>query len=126
MGVPEIAVEGLRLAGVVAERKVELAGARVRRSRQFIPRVPMEWFRRACGLPGKAVVVALAAWYRSKRERSPTVILSQAGLSELGVSRQAKYRALRHLEAEGLVEVRRRGRKSPEVTVIPPAGPAGR
>jgi hypothetical protein len=126
MGTREIDVEGLRLAGAVAERKVELPGARARRSRQFIPPVPMEWFRRACRLPGKALVVALAAWYRSKRQGSPTVVLTQAGLSELGVSRQAKYRALRRLEEAGLLTVRRRGHKSPEVTVIPPAGPAGR
>jgi hypothetical protein len=119
-------VEGLRLCGGAGERRVELTSVRARRSQQFIPPVPMEWFRRACRLPGKAVVVALAAWYRSKRERSSTVILSQAGLSELGVSRQAKYRALRHLEEAGLVAVRRRGHKSPEVTVIPPTGPAGR
>jgi DNA-binding transcriptional ArsR family regulator len=119
-------VEGLRLPEVVAEKKVELTTVRARRARQFIPPVPMEWFRRACLLPGKALVVALVAWYRSKVERSPTVILTQTGLSELGVSRQAKYRALRRLEEAGLVTVRRRGHKSPEVTVIAPAGPAGR
>ena len=122
MGTCEIDVEGLRLPAVVAEKKVELTTVRARRSRQFIPPVPMEWFRRACRLPGKAVVVALAAWYRSKRQGSATVVLSQAGLSELGVSRQAKYRALRRLEEAGLVAVRRRGHKSPEVTVIPPGG----
>jgi hypothetical protein len=105
----------------VGERKVELASVRHRRRDRFIPPMPFEWFRRACLLPGKAAILAAALWYLSRRRGSATVRLSQASLNEFGISRQARYRALRSLEEAGLVTVRRRDRKNPEVTVLLPA-----
>jgi len=104
----------------VAEVKVELASVSRKRAGRFIPPMPLAWFQRACRLPGKAALVAVIVWYRWRLAKSATFVLSQAALGEFGVSRQAKYRALEALEAEGLITVRRRHSRNPEVTVLPP------
>jgi hypothetical protein len=44
--------------------------------------------------------------------------LANEGLEQLGVTRQAKYRALVDLKRLGLIELKNRGRKSPEVTIL--------
>jgi hypothetical protein len=106
-------------AGRPAEERVELPSTRRRQAQRFIPAMPLSWFQRACRLPGKAPLVAVLLWYRSRLERSATVTLSQAFLGQFGVSRQAKYRALESLEAAGLVALRRRSHKNPEVTLLP-------
>jgi hypothetical protein len=83
----------------------------------------MPWFDRACVLPGKALAVGMVLWYLARRSRSSTVVLTQAALTQHGISRWEKYAALNALESTGLVTVRRRGKKNPEVTVLdPPAG----
>jgi hypothetical protein len=104
----------------IGERKVELPTARRRRNSRFIPPMPFEWFRQACLLPGKAVILAVAIWYLSKRQQSTTILLAQTTLHEFGISRQAKYRALPKLQAAGLITVQSRGRKNPQVTILTP------
>jgi hypothetical protein len=105
---------------VIPEKKVELPTTRRIRSGRFIPPMPMEWFRRACRLPGKAGLMAVVVWYLSKVRKSDTVTLSQATLDEFSISRQAKYRALERMESAGLVRVECRHRKNPVVTVLAP------
>src|SRR5262249_32415648 len=102
-------------------RKVELTTTRARRKSRFIPPMHFDWFSRACRLPGKAAALAAALWYFSRRQGSDTVHLTQAGLNEFGISRQAKYRGLLSLERAGLISVRRNGRKNPDVTILTPA-----
>ena len=114
--------DGLRLAttgGPVGGRKVELNVMRERRERRFIPPMPYQWFLRACRLPGKAAILAAVLWYLHKLRRENPVRLTQVTLNDFGVSRQAKYRGLRHLEQAGLITVNRRNRKNPEVTLVP-------
>jgi hypothetical protein len=116
--------EALPLAGEddpAAERRVELATVRRRKGGRFVAPVPLAWFQRACRLPGKALAVALVVWHLARMRKTDTVRLTQAALNEFGVSRQAKYRGLRSLEAAGLVSVRRRAHRNPEVTVLGPA-----
>ena len=102
------------------ETKVELASVRRKVASRFVPPMPLSWFQRACRLPGKASIVATAAWYRSKLAGRGEFALSQAALTEFGVSRQARYRALEALEGAGLISVRRRPHRNPLVTVLVP------
>jgi hypothetical protein len=80
--------------------------------------MPLSWFQGACRLPGKATVLAVVLWYTSRLKRSKTFVLTQARLGGFGISRHAKYRALKALENAGLIAVTRRSRKSPEITLL--------
>ena len=102
----------------VAEKKVELATARRRRAGRFVAPMPLEWFRLACRLPGKAAALAVVIWHLARLRKSDTLVLTQTSLDEFGISRQAKYRALERLEAAGLIAVQRRDKKNPQVTVL--------
>jgi hypothetical protein len=62
-----------------------------------------------------AVVIELA--YQVFKTHKPEVLLSNSMLRSVGISYQAKLRALRQLEAAGMITVDWRGRKSPLVTV---------
>jgi hypothetical protein len=62
--------------------------------------------------------LAVVLWYTSRLKRSKTFVLTQARLVGFGISRHAKYRALKALEDAGLIAVSRRNRKSPEVTLL--------
>lgn len=44
--------------------------------------------------------------------------LANTALAKRGVNRKAKYRALDELERRGVIKVKRRPRKSPEITVL--------
>src|SRR5262245_34918402 len=117
--------ESLRLvpdSQPVAERKVELAAVRRRRAGRCVAPMPLEWFRLACRLPGKAAALAVVIWHLARLRKSDTLILTQTSLDEFGISRQAKYRALRSLESAGLITVQRRDKKNPQVTVLRPSG----
>ncbi len=64
-----------------------------------------------------AVLVELA--YQAFRTHRSQVPLANSALQSVGVSRQAKVRALRRLEADGMVAVDWRGaRKTPLVTLL--------
>jgi hypothetical protein len=102
----------------IPARKVELTTTARRKAAKFIPPMPLDWYQRACRLRGKAPVVATVLWYLSRLKKSKTIVLSQTRLNEFGITRQAKYRALRALESAGLVKVHPRGRKSSEVTLL--------
>ena len=102
---------------LVPTRRVESQRDRRRRT-HFIPPVPLGWFDRACVLPGKALAVGLILWRLATMRHTDTVTLTQAALKQHGLGRWVKYDALRSLERAGLVSVRRRDRKSPEVTLL--------
>jgi DNA-binding MarR family transcriptional regulator len=78
----------------------------------------LDWLQRASNLPGKALHVALAIRYRCAVERTRTVKLASALLRKFGVERDAKARALRQLEAAGLIRVSRQRGRNPFVTVL--------
>ena len=64
-----------------------------------------------------AVLVELA--YQAFKTHQNVVPLANARLQSVGVGPDAKVRALRHLEADGLVSVDwRGGRKTPHVTLL--------
>jgi predicted ArsR family transcriptional regulator len=69
-------------------------------------------------LPGKALQVALLLRFQAGLKRSNVVRFNQAqGGREMGVSESAARRAVRELEAAGLVSVRRKPGRAAEVTL---------
>jgi hypothetical protein len=65
----------------------------------------------ASRLPGKALALFLAVHHQSALTGKPSVTLPARLLADLGISRDAKARGLKHLEQAGLVTVQRsRGR----------------
>ncbi len=68
-------------------------------------------------LAGKALAVYLTVRHRADLTRSTAVTLPASLMRELGVSTDAKARALRQLEAAGLVGVERRQGRPPIITI---------
>ena len=65
-----------------------------------------------------ALAVAVELAYQVFKTHKPEVALSNSMLRSVGVSHWAKIRALRQLEAAGMVSVDWRARKTPLVTVL--------
>jgi hypothetical protein len=63
-----------------------------------------------------AVLVELA--YQAFKTHKNPVPLTNAALRSVGIRRDAKLRALRQLEADELIAVEWRGRKSPLITIL--------
>jgi len=79
--------------------------------------VPLWWLGRAAVLPGKALAVGIALWYRKGVTDRDIVRPSWKLWEKFGIGRHAAYRALRNLEAAGLVAVERQVGKNPTVTI---------
>jgi hypothetical protein len=79
--------------------------------------IPWPWLETAARLPGKTLALALWLWREAgwRRRRTFPVCLSRVGL---GVSVYAARRALRALEAAGLVSAVRHAGRCPEVTLL--------
>lgn len=80
--------------------------------------IPLDWLTRAARLPGKALPVALALWFRAGVDRQAGVGLSTVLCQSFGVDRYAKRRALFALEQAGLIQVERQRGKNPRVTLL--------
>lgn len=79
--------------------------------------VPIWWLAVAAELPGKALAVGLALWYRKGIIDAETVRPSWKLWKMLGIGRHAARRGLANLEAAGLVTVERKVGKNPLVTI---------
>jgi hypothetical protein len=66
----------------------------------------------------KALLVGLALWHLKGLRKADTVVVSNLMLQEWGVQPDAKTRALRKLEKVGLIRIERRGKRSPQVTLV--------
>ena len=91
-----------------------------KRESQFAP-VGLEWaaeIAKRTRSPAFAVKIALA--YMIWRTGSHTFSLTNTLLDRLGVSREGKRRALANLERDGVIQVEKRGRRAPIVTVLVP------
>lgn len=89
------------------------------RSKQFLKGpVPWDWLAAASRLPGKCAQVGLVLWFLSGLRKSRTVRLGNKFTGELGVSRDAKRRALNRLENARLISVKRQVRRAPMVTLL--------
>ena len=66
----------------------------------------------------KALFVGLALWHIKGLRKADTFIVSNVMLQDWGIQPDAKRRALRSLERAGLIRVERRGKRSPQVTLV--------
>jgi hypothetical protein len=100
------------------------SAARVRKAgQQFLKGpVPLPWLAAAARLPGRTLHVGIALWYLAGLRKTQTVTLSNKTLSQFGVDRHAKRRALEQLEAADLVKVDRQENRNPRVTILPDGG----
>ena len=87
--------------------------------------IPLDWLHQACLLPGKAVAVALALWFKagmSKGQFAVPIALTRTLLRQFGVKdRRTSARALEAMESAGLVSVDRHPGRSPRVTIQGPS-----
>src|SRR5271166_241433 len=80
--------------------------------------IPTEWLQKASALPGKAFQMGVVIWYLFGLRKDSTVTLANGLLEQFHISRKAKYRGLRALEAAGLIAVECRNYRNPRVTII--------
>ena len=80
--------------------------------------VDVSWLCRASHLGVKALLVGLALWHIKGLRKADTFIVSNLMLQDWGIRPDAKRRALRKLEKAGLIKVERRGKRSPQVTLV--------
>ena len=100
-------------------REVEIETSVIRRARhragsRFLKGpIPWENIAVAAKLGGQGLAVYLAVHHRIALTRQPTTTLPRALMQQLGVSKDAKARALRQLAMAGLIFVERvRGRST--------------
>jgi hypothetical protein len=80
--------------------------------------IPIDWIARANEFGKPAVLVGLVLWYISGFTKRKTVVLTSKKTKELNLSRYIKYEGLKALEKAGLIEVERRERQNPIVTIL--------
>jgi len=80
--------------------------------------INVPWVVQASRLGVKALLVGLALWHLKKLRQADTFIVSNLMLQEWDVQPDAKTRALRKLEKAGLIRIERRGKRSPQVTLV--------
>src|SRR5262249_35768746 len=103
---------------VIPEQKVEPVYLRGRKAKRYNPSLPISQFDRAAVLPGKSLAVYLLLWRQTRVEKRWAVTLTSTSLQTHGISRHQKETALRHLERAGLIAIKRRGRRNPEVALL--------
>jgi hypothetical protein len=88
-----------------------------KRVRSYV-RIPLELAGQAAAATGgKRMLVWMLILYRSWQRQNPTVVLPNTMLRKYGISREVKRRALKQLEAAGLIKVQWRSAKNPIVTL---------
>ena len=80
--------------------------------------IVVSWVVQAGRLGVKALLVGLALWHIRGLRKTDTFIVSNLMLGEWDIEPDAKSRALRKLEKAGLIRVERRGKLSPQVTLV--------
>jgi len=81
--------------------------------------ISVAWVCMASQLGVKALLVGMALWHIRGLRKADTFIVSNLMLHEWGIEPDAKRRALRALERAGLIRIERRGKRSPQVTLLP-------
>jgi hypothetical protein len=94
------------------------AKAAGKRQERFV-KVPLWWAEQAARATHTTKgLVWLLLLHRVWRDGNRTVALPNAELEAYGVTRSTKMRALAELEKAGLIQVERRSRKSPIITLL--------
>ena len=87
--------------------------------------IPLTWLCRAASLPGKALAIGLALWFKAGATKNRTVKLTGALAARFNVGRKAGARCLKALEAAGLISVVRHVGRCPVVTILDVDDPLG-
>ena len=95
-----------------------LMAPRNEHAHMFIHAMPWWWWIKASRLSRSALLVGLALWRLHGVKKRKPAYLPNFEVASLGVHRNTKLKALRELEAAGLVTVERQTGKSPRVTLV--------
>jgi hypothetical protein len=83
--------------------------------------IPMDWLSAAGKLPGKAFNLGIAIWWLANMANSKKVKLTGRALGYVGISRDATSDALKRLEENGLILVKRLPGQRSTVEILPVA-----
>jgi hypothetical protein len=83
--------------------------------------IPMAWLNIAAKLPGKTLNVGIAIWWLAGMSKTTAFKLTRKALNQLGVSRDAASDALKRLEGNGLILVKRLPGQRSTVEILPVA-----
>ena len=83
--------------------------------------IPMAWLNVAARLPGKTLNVGLAIWWLAGMSNTTAFKLTRKALDQLAVSRDAASDALKRLEDNGLILVKRLPGQRSTVEILPVA-----
>jgi hypothetical protein len=86
--------------------------------------IPLDWLAKAAALPGKALNVALALWWRHGMAKGKPFKLTLLALKYMNVERGAASAGLVRLEQAGLIRVERRLGQRPIISIVIHAGEA--
>jgi hypothetical protein len=80
--------------------------------------IDVSWVCQASRLGVKALLVGLALWHLKGLRRDNSFLVSNLMLEEWRIQPDAKRGALGALEKAGLIAIERRGKRSPQVTLV--------
>ena len=81
--------------------------------------IPLTWWTTAAALPGKALALASAIWFKAGISSTTTnIVVGEQLAKQFGVHRGARYRALDELQAAGLISVDQKPGSVPRVSLI--------
>lgn len=80
--------------------------------------IDLAWLAEARKLGVTAFWLGLLLWYLRGLRKTDRFVLSNQLTGDWGIEADAKSRALRKLEVGGLVQVERRGKRNPTVTLL--------
>jgi hypothetical protein len=110
-------------AEMITERRA-LLPRKIQKRQQHFVRMPWAWVERLRNTKSANTYrVALHLLYLYWKTGGASFSLANGGLAMEGVTRHAKWRALRELERLGLIMVERRPRKSPLISISNPLEP---
>jgi hypothetical protein len=98
-------------------RPVETGVAKPKRQKREFVQITREQSEHLDKVSHTAEVVFRHLMFLNWKSPGRTIYLANGGLSQKGVSRYAKYRALDELKKVGLIKLRKRPSKSPGVIV---------
>jgi hypothetical protein len=114
----EVKVGSIDFGELFPEQGLHHLKVKLSKKHFYVRTIPLAWAMKSTALPGKSAAVGVLLWYLSGISKNPTITLSGVQLRRFGIQRLAGSRALKWLEAAGLVKVERSGNKSPRVTIL--------
>lgn len=79
--------------------------------------IPLKWVEQACMVGGQEARLAWVIWYRYGLNKGQDFPLSNTIVKSIGLTRHAKGKALKNLEAAGLIVVTCKRGKAPVIKV---------